>query len=147
VTAAVGDPKADAVRECLLFTRWAIVDLDPTSLERVASLLDALRSREPMKSGRGWDNERQVLGCLVTDLRSMVLAAGEPVGVQRDLRDARTRQDEVSARARADGAIRAYDALITDAIETDRRSDAFHRGDPGRPVPAEPEAAGPLPML
>ena len=116
------NPKVTAVHEALLFTRWAIIDLEPSSLERVAALLDAFRNREPVKSGRGWENERQVLGCLVTDLRTMVLAAGEPVGVQRDLRDARTKADEVMARQRADGAIRAYHELITDAIDEDQRA-------------------------
>lgn len=116
------DPKAASVREALLFTRWAIADLAPSSLERVAAYLAALMEREPLRSGQGWANERQVLGCLVTDLRTMVLAAGEPVGVQRDLRDARTRSDEVSARKRAELAERAYDDLLTDAFEADRRA-------------------------
>lgn len=129
------DPKVASVHEALLFTRWAIIDLDPTSLERVAALLDAFRNREPVRSGRGWDNERQIIGCLVTDLRTMVLAAGEPVGVQRDLRDARTKSDEVMARQRADGAIRAYHDLITDAIEED------HRVRASRPLTQDPEPA------
>lgn len=136
------DPKAAAVREALVFTRWTLVDLEPSSLERVAAYLDALMQREPMRSGSGWENERIVLGCLVTDLRSMVMAAGEPVGVHRDLRDARTRQDEELARARADGAIGAYDRLITDAIEEDLRTGALHR-DPG-PAPVADAA---LPLL
>jgi hypothetical protein len=112
--------QAAAVAELLPFTRWTIVDLEPSSLERVAAYLAALMEREPLKSGPGWANERIVLGCLVTDLRSMVMAAGEPVGALRDLRDARTKADERSARQRADQAFRAYDDLVTGSIEADR---------------------------
>lgn len=120
-------PEALAVRESLIFTRWTIVDLEPASLERVASYLAALMEREPLKSGTGWTNERIVLGCLVTDLRTMVMAAGEPVGVQRDLRDARTKADERSARARAELAERAYHDLVSEAIETDHAERATPR--------------------
>lgn len=114
------DPKAATVHELLPFTRWTIVDMDPVALERVAAYLEALMGREPIKSGKGWVNELIVLGCLVTDLQSMVSAAGEPIGVQRDLRDARTKAEELDARHRAELAFRAFDNHITDAIESDR---------------------------
>lgn len=145
------DPARSAdVREALIFTRWAIVDLPPAALERVAATLDAIRNREPMRSGASWASERQVLGCLVTDLQAMVLAAGEPVGAQRDLRDARTRQDEVYARQRAEGAIRAYHQEITEAIEDSQRRrgapdpelDQIVFEDPA-PAPVRPAAVEP----
>lgn len=142
----MAEPESAAVREALIFTRWSIVDLEPGSLERVAAFLDAIRNREPIRSGQGYANERIVLGCLVTDLRSMVMAAGEPVGVQRDLRDAATKADERAARQRADLAERAYHDLITDAIEEDRehraRADDTMIDDPA-PAPVTPAAATP----
>ena len=137
------DATAAAVRECLIFTRWAIVDLDPSSLERVASYLDGLISREPMRAGGGGANERLVIGCSVTELRTMVRDAGEPIGAARDLRDAKTRGDELDAIRRIELAERDYDRLITDAIEEDHdardRRDHQLTEDPA-PVPVTPAA-------
>jgi len=137
------DPKADAMRECLIFTRWAIVDLEQASLERVASYLDGLVSREPLRSGQGWANERIVIGCIVTDLRTMVRDAGEPIGAARDLRDARTKGHELDAIRRKELAERAYDHLITDAIEEDhhaRESRTASLTDESAPTPVTPAA-------
>jgi hypothetical protein len=116
------DPMAAAVHECLVFTRWSIVDLEPSSLERVAAYLAGLLEREPLRSRPGWEQERIVLGCLMTDLRTMVRAAGEPIGAARDLRDARTRRDEIDAQRRIELEERAYHDLVTDAIASDRAS-------------------------
>jgi hypothetical protein len=133
----------ERVREALAFTRWSIVDLEPSSLERVAAYLDALLSREPLKTGHGYANERIVIGCLITDLRTMVREAGEPVGAQRDLRDAQTRADERAALQRARMAFIAYDDQITAAIEEDRRAREAHAPqliDDPAPAPVTPPA-------
>lgn len=131
-----------------MFTRWAIVELQPSSLERVAGYLAGLLEREPMKSRPGWENERIVLGCLVTDLRSMVMAAGEPVGPARDLRDARTKADERSAAQRMELAESSYHVLIDHAIEDgrrarERRADELNHAPDPAPGPVTPAAATP----
>jgi hypothetical protein len=137
------DATTAAVRECLIFTRWAIVDLEAASLERVASYLDGLVSHEPLRSGRGWANERMVISCIVTDLRTMVRDAGEPIGAARDLRDAKTKADELDAIRRIELAERDYDHLITEAIGEDHHAREFRPAslteDPA-PAPVTPAA-------
>lgn len=146
----MADDQAAAVAELLPFTRWTIVDLEPSSLERVAAYLDGLISLEPLKSGQGWANERIVLGCIVTDLRTMVRAAGEPTGPARDLRDARTKRDEIDAQQRLEQAERAYHDHISAALDEDRHDrdraahDPRHQlSDAPAPAPVTPAAVQP----
>jgi hypothetical protein len=112
--------KAKTVEQLLPVTRWTIVDLEPDRCERVAAYLFGLLEREPLRSKPGWEAERIVLGMLATDLRQMAVDAGEPVGAHRDLRDAQTKADELSALRRIELVTRGYHDHITEAIEADR---------------------------
>lgn len=114
------DAQAERVAQLLPCTRWTIVDWDPAECERVAAYLFGLLEREPLHSRPGWEAERVALGVFATDLRQIAADAGEPVGAQRDLRDAKTKADERDALRRMEIVLRRYDDHITEAIEADR---------------------------
>lgn len=85
----------DLANNALALTRWSIIGLDPASWDRLASVFRALLEREPMKSGDGWENERNILGCLVNDLELMAKEAGHPLrGSALDLRDPKVKAAE-----------------------------------------------------
>lgn len=130
----------DLVAGLLEVTRCTVVEYDALACERVASYLYALLDREPLKSRPAWEAERVLLGTFAWDLREIAVAAGEPVGAFRDLRDAKTKQEEREARERVEAAARGYDAEITAAIEADRTA-KLPRLQPEPSVPVTPIAA------
>src|SRR3954471_19488591 len=68
------------------FTNAAVKDLAPREWEELAAYLLALLEREPVKSRGAYTAHRIVLGSLATELRGFATAAGEPIGLQMDLR-------------------------------------------------------------
>src|SRR4051794_28508353 len=101
------------------FTNAAVKDLAPREWEELAAYLFALIDREPVKSSPAEAYKRLVLGSLAMECRGFAAAAGEPVGLQVDLRAASTQAEERRIRERiADqqaGAHRYYDDVITDS--------------------------------
>lgn len=85
------------------FTNAAVKDLAPREHEELAGYLFALIDREPLKTSRAYVAHRHVLGSLATELRGFAAAAGEPVGLQADLRAASTKAEEQRIRERIDG--------------------------------------------
>lgn len=125
------------------FTNAAVKDLAPREHEELAAYLFALLAREPVKTSPAYAAHRIVLGSLATELRGFAAAAGEPVGLEADLRAAKTKADEKVARARiADQAI-GFDRAITAAIMADH----FDREQPAQAkedtTPEEPAVAPP----
>lgn len=98
------------------FTNVAVKDLTPHEWESVASYLLALLAREPVRSSPGYACHRIVLGSLASELRGFAAAAGEPVGLQADLRAASTQADERRIRARLADHAAAYDREIDEAL-------------------------------
>lgn len=116
------------------FTNAAVKDLAPREHEELAAYLFALLEREPVKSSSPYAAHRIVLGSLATELRGFAAAAGEPVGLQADLRAASTQAEERRIRERLDGqraaATRYYDDVVMD----------HHRGrDDDTHIPDEPD--------
>jgi hypothetical protein len=68
--------------------------LAPREWEEVAAYLCALLEREPVKSSPGYSAHRIVLGSIAGELRGYARVAGEPVGLEADLRAATTKADE-----------------------------------------------------
>lgn len=123
----------DLADNALVMTRWAVVDLDPSSWDRLASVLRALLEREPMKSGTGWANERTILGSLVNDLELMAREAGHPLrGSALDLRDPRTKANEQTLLA-VHEAMTAERAVYTAMLEEHRAELAAY--DEAHPAP------------
>lgn len=123
------------------FTNAAVKDLAPREHEELAAYLFALLDREPVKGSPVYAAHRIVLGSLATELRGFAAAAGEPVGLQADLRAASTQAEERRIRERLDGqraaATRHYDDVLT---EHHRRRDV----DDHIPDEPEPDEEGPM---
>lgn len=81
-------------------TGYAAATLAPRELEEVAAYLFALLEREPTKSGPVYAPHRIVLGQLAAQLRGYAMLAGEPVGLEADLRAATSQGEERRIRER-----------------------------------------------
>lgn len=90
--------------------------LAPREWEAVAAYLLALVGREPMRSAAGYLPHRTILGAIGSELRQYARLAGEPVGLEADLRAATSRAEEQRIRERiADrdaAADRRHDELL-----------------------------------
>lgn len=73
---------------------WALRDLAPREWEEIAAYLFALIAREPLKTSPAYAGHRILFGTLATELRSFAASAGEPVGLEADLRAATTQAEE-----------------------------------------------------
>lgn len=102
----------------LYSTRAMLGSLSPREWEHIAVTLNGVLSRAPVKDGEGYAAERMLLGALAWELRMGAHAAGEPVGLQADLRAATTR---VAAR-RIELAIESERQLFHDHISSVLRS-------------------------
>lgn len=80
--------RVEQVRALLPATQWAVSELSPYQCRHVAEFLMGLLTRAPLSGPRvrsaeaggptGWDAERLVLGCLVSELRLLSHEQGEP---------------------------------------------------------------------
>lgn len=85
-------------------------------MEEVAAYLTALLERAPLKTSRAYEAHRMVLGSLATELRGFAAAAGEPTGLQADLRAASSQAEERRVAERIDAAAVAYDRHVDDIL-------------------------------
>lgn len=100
----------------LAFTNSTVKTLSPREMEAVAAWLFALLERSPQKASPAYAPHRIVLGSLATELRGFAAAAGEPVGMAVDLRDAGSQAEERRVRERLADAAAAYDRHVDDVI-------------------------------
>lgn len=98
------------------FTNAAVKDLAPREHEELAAWLFALIAREPFRSSPAHTGHRIVLGALATELRGFAAAAGEPVGLQADLRAAGTQAEERRIRARIADQERGFTRFVDDVL-------------------------------
>lgn len=121
------------------FTNATVKTGSPREWEESAAWLFALLSREPLKSSPSEGFKRALLGSLATELRGFAHAAGEPVGLQADLRAASSQQEERRLRERLDADSAAYDRHVDDvlAAQTAQRIAAQHYEEMTAPDPAD----------
>lgn len=102
------------------FTSAAVKDLLPREWEELAAYLFSLLEREPLKSRPAYTGQRIVIGSLATELRGFAAAAGEPIGLEADLRHAASQADERRIRERIADQEAAYDRHIDEVIASSR---------------------------
>lgn len=100
----------------LALTTWAVRDLAPREWEDLAAYLLALTDREPVKSSPAYAGHRIVLGTMASELRSFAHSAGEPVGLQADLRSAGSQAEERRIKARIADEHIAFERAIDDIL-------------------------------
>jgi hypothetical protein len=100
----------------LAFTNATVKDLAPREMEEVAATLFALIERAPFKSSRSYAPLRMVVGALASELRGFAHAAGEPVGLEADLRAAWSQKEERQVRQRLADQAAAWAREVDDAI-------------------------------
>lgn len=98
------------------FTNGVVKTLSPAEMESVAAHLFALIDREPTKSAPGYAPHRMVLGVLAKELRSFASSAGEPTGLEVDLRAATSQADERRIRQRIADQEAAYARHVDDVL-------------------------------
>jgi len=98
-----------AVTIYLELTAYAVDTLSPRELEELAAWLKALLEREPTRSAQAYAPHRIVLGTLADQLRGYARLAGEPVGLEADLRAATSQAEERRIRARIADQRAAFD--------------------------------------
>lgn len=98
----------------LALVRATIAELTPREWAEVAAYLYALIGRAPVKASAAFQAHRMILGTLAFELRNYAQMAGEPVGLEADLRDAKSRAEEQRIRARIDDQHRARDRYLLD---------------------------------
>jgi len=108
-------------------------DLAPREWEEVAAYLYALLDREPVKGGQAFAAHRIVLGSIAGELRGYASVAGEPVGLEVDLRAATSKAEEQRILERMDDRHRAQVRRLDDVA---LQQAAQHQA----PVAAEEEA-------
>ena len=74
-------------------------NLAPREWEAVAAYMLALVAREPIRSGPAYLPHRTVLGAIGAELRQYARVAGEPVGLEADLRAASSQAEDQRIRA------------------------------------------------
>jgi hypothetical protein len=114
------------------FTQLGVIVslLAPREWEEVAAYLQALVGRAPLKDGKAYMAHRTIIGAIASELRGYARLAGEPVGLEVDLRGATSKAEELRIRERIDAAAIAFDRHIGDVIEqtvVQRTYDEAHR--------------------
>lgn len=124
------------------FTNATVKTGTPREWEEAAAWLFALLAREPLRSSPTEAFKRALLGSLAMELRGFAQAAGEPVGLQADLRAASTQQQERRIRERLDQEAATYDRHVDDvlAAHTAQQIAAQHHEEMTTPEPV-PDAA------
>lgn len=92
----------------LFMTRSMLGQFGPAEWEHVAAFLSALVARAPVSESPAYAAERTVLGALAWELRAYAASAGEPVGLEADLRAASSRQEELRILARLEASREAF---------------------------------------
>jgi hypothetical protein len=113
--------------------------LSPREWEEVASYLYGLLERAPLKDGRTFVAHRTVLGALAGELRGYARSAGEPVGLEVDLRAASSRAEERRIRERIADQDLALERHVDDVIDSHRAQQQLEREEPAiaEPTPTE----------
>lgn len=88
--------------------------LIPREWEEIAAYLFALLEREPMKSSPAYAPHRMILGQVASELRTYARIAGEPTGLEADLRAARSQDEERRIRALIADREAALDRTLVD---------------------------------
>lgn len=117
--------------------------LAPREWEEVAAYLDALIGRAPLASGKAYLAHRTVLGALAGELHGYARAAGEPVGLEVDLRAATSKAEERRIRERIADQEAAFSRHVDDVIhQTAAQREFASRQEPPHEQeepPTEPE--------
>lgn len=93
-------------------------DMVPREWEAVAAWVLALIDHEPLKSSPAFVAHRTLLGSFANDLRNYARMAGEPIGLDADLRAASTQADERRVLTRIEDSHRAQARRLDDlAVE------------------------------
>lgn len=100
-------------------TNAAVKQLVPREWEALASYLFTVLAQEPMKSSPAFVGHRIVLGSLAMELRGFAQQAGEPVGLQVDLRNAGSQAAERRIRERIADDAAAFSRHIDDVLDAD----------------------------
>lgn len=109
--------------------------LAPREWEEVAAYLQALVERAPLKDGKAYLAHRTVIGAIASELRGYARLAGEPVGLEVDLRGATSKAEELRIRERLDAQAIAMDRHVDDVIEQTRVQRTW---DEAHPEPEDP---------
>lgn len=131
---AAADAVAGEIVCNLGFVRMTVASMVPREWEAVAAYLYALLARAPIKGSSAYEAHRMVLGMLALELRTYAQQAGEPVGLEADLRAASSQAEEQHIRARMADQAAARDRQLTE-IELEQAAYHAHM----RPDPAEEE--------
>lgn len=99
----------------LSLTRGLVGNFGPAEWEHVAAFLTALIERAPVRESPAYEAERGILGALAWELREYARSAGEPVGLEADLRAASSRQEEQRVLARLEASREAFHAQLAAA--------------------------------
>lgn len=121
------------------FTNATVKTLAPRELEHVAAFLFALIERAPVKSSAEYAPERMVLGALASELRGFAHAAGEPVGLNADLRDAWSQKEEHRIRQRVAELSAAFTREIDDALLAQAALQLYQGPQDDHDAPEEPD--------
>lgn len=111
--------------------------LAPREWEEVAAYLYALVERAPLKAAPAYLAHRTIIGAIAGELRGYARLAGEPVGLEVDLRAATSRAEELRIRERIDAQAIAMDRHVDDVIEQTRVQRTW---DASHPAPEDPTA-------
>ncbi len=101
----------------IAFTNAAVKTLSPREMAELGAYLRALIDRAPIKGqSPAYAPHRMVLGQLATELEGFAAAAGEPIGLEADLRAATSKAEERRIRERLADEAAAYDRHIDDVL-------------------------------
>lgn len=109
--------------------------LSPREWEEVAAYLQALVERAPLKDGKAYLAHRTIIGAIASELRGYARLAGEPIGLEVDLRGATSKAAELRIRERIDAQAIAMDRHVDDVIEQTRVQRTW---DDAHPAPEDP---------
>lgn len=115
----------------------------PREWEEVAAYVLALVEREPVKTSPAYLPHRTILAHLGHELRGYARIAGEPVGLEADLRAATSQAEEQRIRQRMYDDQLARERFHDDLLLADAAQRATSQpSDPeGEPIDPEPDAA------
>ncbi len=117
--------------------------LAPREWEQLAAYLLALVDREPVKTSPAYAGHRVILGAIAHELRTYARIAGEPVGLEADLRAATSKAEERRIRERIADQEAAAERRLDDialATAAQMRHDPEHHEE----VPAEQPTPPPI---
>jgi hypothetical protein len=123
------------------FTNATVKELAPRELEEVAAFLFALIERAPLKGSAAYTPHRMVLGALASELRGFAHAAGEPVGLEADLRAAWSQKEEHRIRQRVAELSAAFAREIDDALLAQAALHLYQGPQDDHGAPEEPDDA------